>query len=91
MAGGYIFIGPPRGSRRAPSADHRVAAAAAGPAQEDAMEVVLTQEEADLLEGTLEKVLGEIREEIFHADVSSYKEDLKREEALLKAIIAKLP
>ncbi len=54
------------------------------------MEVVLTQEEADLLEGTLEKALGEIHEEIHHADVSTYKEDLKREEALLRAILAKL-
>ncbi len=54
------------------------------------MDITLTREEKDLLEGTLEKVVTEIREEIHHADLSSYKEDLKREELLLKGILAKL-
>ena len=37
------------------------------------MELVLTRDEADLLEGTLERALSDIHEEIHRADLSAYQ------------------
>lgn len=54
------------------------------------MQLTLEEPEAEYLEGLLEKALGELREEVYHADDSRFKKDLKAEEGLLKGILAKL-
>ena len=54
------------------------------------MQITLTDPEAELLEGLLEKALGETREEVYHTDVSQFKDELKTEEGLLRNILAKL-
>lgn len=50
----------------------------------------LTPEEAELLVAMLEQDLGEIREEVYHAEVSGYKDQLKDEENKLRALLMKL-
>ncbi len=54
------------------------------------MQLTLTDQETELLEGLLEKALSELREEVHHTDASRFKEDLKTEEGLLRGILAKL-
>jgi hypothetical protein len=54
------------------------------------MELVLTTEEAELLQGLLERALVEIREEVHHADLSEFKDGLKAEETLLRTVLSKL-
>lgn len=54
------------------------------------MTLILSAEEAELFQGTLRKVLGELREEIHHTEAVEYKNQLKREEALLRGILDKV-
>jgi hypothetical protein len=54
------------------------------------MELTLNRDEAELLEGLLERCLADLREEIYHTDRAAYKADLKADEALMRSILAKL-
>ena len=54
------------------------------------MDIALNEQEAEFLEGLLKKTLGETREEVYHTDVAQFKDDLKRDEQLLRNILAKL-
>jgi hypothetical protein len=54
------------------------------------MELTLSRDEAELLEGLLERCLADLREEIYHTDRAAYKADLKADEALMRGILAKL-
>jgi hypothetical protein len=54
------------------------------------MTLHLNLEEAEYLASVLERALGEVREEVHHADVSSYKDRLKREEGLIRSLLERL-
>ena len=54
------------------------------------MELVLDKDEAELLEGLLERCLADLREEIHHTDRAAYRADLKADEALMRNILSKL-
>ena len=54
------------------------------------MELRLDKDEAELLEGLLERCLADLREEIHHTDRAAYKADLKADEVLMRSILAKL-
>ncbi len=54
------------------------------------MELFLSRDEAELLEGLLERCLADLREEIYHTDRAAYRADLKADEALMRSILAKL-
>ena len=54
------------------------------------MELVLDKEEAELLEGLLERCLADLREEIHHTRLAAYKTDLKADEAMIRSILSKL-
>ncbi len=54
------------------------------------MDLTLEHDEAELLLGLLRNALADLREEIYHTQLSAYKADLKLDEALLKGILAKL-
>ncbi len=51
--------------------------------------IILSDEETELIHGLLEKCLGELHEEIHHASLSEYKDQLKEEEAILKGVLAR--
>jgi hypothetical protein len=50
----------------------------------------LTEEERQTLEGLLEAALRELRAEVYHAETSGFKDQLKADEKLLRSILAKL-
>ena len=54
------------------------------------MEIALSIQEAEFLEGLLKKVLGETRQEVYRSDVGQFRDELKRKEALIRNILAKL-
>jgi len=54
------------------------------------MELTLTAEERDLLEGFLKDALGSLREEVYHAEEARFKDDLKADEVVLRGILVKL-
>ncbi len=51
------------------------------------MELVLDKEEAELLEGLLERCLADLREEIHHTRLAAYKTDLKADEVMIRGIL----
>lgn len=54
------------------------------------MQLEITNDECDELVRVLKERLGELREEVYHADVSTYHDQLKEREARMKALLAKL-
>lgn len=54
------------------------------------MRLELKPEELTLLLEELSDRLGTIREEVYHSDTYDFTEQLKRKEALLRSVIAKL-
>jgi hypothetical protein len=54
------------------------------------MTLNLTNEESELLGGVLRKALGELREEVYHADTPTFKDELKHDEGVLRSLIDKL-
>lgn len=54
------------------------------------MELTLTLEEAEFLRALLQRELGEVREEVYHADVTEFKERLKAEERLLRDLLSRM-
>jgi len=54
------------------------------------MELTLKPSERDYLEATLEAALGELREEIHHADSHSFKDTLKAELEMLRGLLEKI-
>jgi hypothetical protein len=54
------------------------------------MELKLNTTERDLLEGLLSASLGNLREEVYHAEEPHYKDELKAEEEELRALLAKV-
>jgi hypothetical protein len=54
------------------------------------MSLELTQEERELLIDVLVARLGELRQEIHHSTVSTFTDQLKQTEVLMKALIDKI-
>jgi len=54
------------------------------------MRLTLNDDERDLLKRLLESDLGDLRFEIADTDSKSMRDDLKRDEAMLKAILERL-
>jgi len=54
------------------------------------MTLTLSDPEAELLTSVLTERLAETRSEIHHTDTASYRDELHREESILKAILEKL-
>jgi hypothetical protein len=50
----------------------------------------LSEDERETLEAVLENVLRELREEVYHAEDTDFKKQLKGEEALIRGVLAKL-
>jgi len=50
----------------------------------------LSEQERELLEAILEGVLRELREEVYHAEDTDFKKQLKGDETLIRALLAKL-
>lgn len=54
------------------------------------MELTLTPEEAEFLRALLQRELGELREEVYHAEVTEFKKSLKEEEHLLRKLLERM-
>ncbi len=54
------------------------------------MELTLTAEEAEFLRALLQRELGELREEVYHAEVTEYKKGLKEEEKILRGLLDRM-
>jgi hypothetical protein len=54
------------------------------------MQLTLTEPEREFLLEILQIRLGEMREEVYHTTVSTYKDMLKGKEAMLQDLIARL-
>lgn len=54
------------------------------------MELQLTDDERRLLIDILRGRLGELREEVYHATVSTFKDELKAREVVLSDLISRL-
>lgn len=52
--------------------------------------VELTEAERDALLGVLKDRLGTMREQVYHSDTTTFREELKAEAAMLQVLIAKL-
>jgi len=53
------------------------------------MQIVLSDEEANLLTAVASQYLSDLREEIYKTETFEVKDQLKREEALLKGILGR--
>jgi hypothetical protein len=84
----YILIGNSDGESVAKVA--RTVCPAPIRVREEPVQVALTESEAEFLEGLLQKTLGKIREEVYHADVSQFRDELKTEEGVLRSPLARL-
>jgi hypothetical protein len=49
----------------------------------------LSQEERRVLVDVLQDRLGSMREQVYHADTSTYRDELKRERDILQSLIKK--
>ncbi len=54
------------------------------------MQIDLTSDESTVLTEILTSTLGELREEIYKAEVSDYKDALRQRESLLKGLLTRL-
>jgi hypothetical protein len=54
------------------------------------MQISLSDEEANLLTAVTSQYLSDLREEIYKTETYEVKDQLKREEALLKGILGRL-
>ncbi|HEY3110051.1 MAG TPA: hypothetical protein VGL23_14910 [Chloroflexota bacterium] len=54
------------------------------------MELVLTDEEVRLLRDVLTNHIGDLRSEITHTERYALRQDLKHDEELLRALVARL-
>jgi len=54
------------------------------------MQLEISAEEASVLVDVLESALGDIREQIYKAEVADYKAQLKRREAVISALLNRL-
>jgi hypothetical protein len=54
------------------------------------MQLDLSAEEAAVLSEVLDSALGDLREEIYKAEVAEYKATLKQRERILRSLIARL-
>ena len=54
------------------------------------MQLEISAEEAAVLVDVLESALGDIREQIYKAEVADYKAQLKRREAIISALLNRL-
>jgi len=54
------------------------------------VQLTLNQEEAELLQSTLESCLSELRTEIAHTDRRDYREMLRRQQTRLKSLLQQL-
>lgn len=54
------------------------------------MYLELSEEERRTLEAILEAALRELRAEVYHAETSAFKEQLKADEGVLRELLAKL-
>ncbi len=54
------------------------------------MYLELSEEERRTLEGILEAALRELKAEVYHAETTQFKEELKSDETILRGLLAKL-
>ncbi len=54
------------------------------------MQLTLTTKERALLEAILRDALGNVREEVYHAEVHSFKDGLKADEAAIRTLITRV-
>ena len=54
------------------------------------MQLELSDVEREVLEDVLERVLGDLREEIYKTDTADFKDALKGRESVIKALLARL-
>jgi Mg2+/Co2+ transporter CorC len=54
------------------------------------MQLELSDVEREVLEDVLERVLGDLREEIYKTDTADFKHALKGRESVIKALLARL-
>jgi len=54
------------------------------------MHIDLSADETAVITETLESALGELREQIYKAEVAEYKAGLKQRETILTAVLARL-
>jgi hypothetical protein len=54
------------------------------------VQITLTQEEAAALKGVLSNYVSDLRMEVADTDSMQFREDLKRQEALLKKLLQQL-
>ena len=54
------------------------------------MQLQLTADEVTILQDVLAAALGELREQIYKAEVAEYKETLKRRESLVQGLLARM-
>jgi hypothetical protein len=54
------------------------------------MEVTLSEAEQTLLVSILQETLGNVREEVYQAELTDYKEELRQKEGLIRGLLARL-
>ena len=54
------------------------------------MQLEISADEAQVVAELLERALGDIREEVYKAEVADYKELLKQREAIIAGVLARL-
>jgi hypothetical protein len=52
--------------------------------------IQLAEEEAEVLRSVLEEYISELRMEVANTDSMDFREDLKRKEEILKALVGRL-
>ena len=54
------------------------------------MQIDLTADETAVITEVLDSALGDLREQIYKAEVAEYKDSLKQREAVLKSLLSRL-
>ena len=54
------------------------------------MQLALTTKERALLEAILRDALGSLREEVYHAEEHSFKDDLKADETVIRSLLTRM-
>ncbi|HVC31613.1 MAG TPA: hypothetical protein VND24_10535 [Steroidobacteraceae bacterium] len=54
------------------------------------MDVTISRDEQMLLVSILQDTLGDVREQVYKAELSDYKEELRQKETLIRGLLARL-
>jgi hypothetical protein len=57
----------------------------------DDMTIRLSGDETSLLAHVLRDRMGSLRQQVYHAETASFKDELKAEQRLLQGLLSKLP